>query len=37
MIFEEEHELDVIEDLFDYLDIDGPDPDQIRPLQGKTK
>jgi len=27
--FEEEHELEVLEDLFDYLDIDGPDKEQM--------
>ncbi len=34
MNFEEEHELDVIEDLFDFLDIDGPDADQMCTLYG---
>jgi hypothetical protein len=35
--FEEEHELDVVEDLFDYLDIDGPDRDQMYGLYGVFK
>jgi hypothetical protein len=35
--FEEEHELDIVEDLFDYLDIDGPDRDQMYGLYGVFK
>ena len=35
--FEEEHELDIIEDLFEYLDLDGPDRDQMYELYGIFK
>lgn len=35
--FEEEHELDIIEDLFDYLDLDGPDKEQMYTLYGVFK
>jgi hypothetical protein len=30
----EEHELDLLEDLFEYLDIDGPNPNQMFQLYG---
>ncbi len=30
----DEHELDLLEDLFDYLNIDGPDEDQMFQLYG---
>ena len=30
----DENELDLLEDLFDYLDIDGPDGDQMFQLYG---
>ena len=30
----EEHELDLLEDLFEYLDIDGPDANQMIQLYG---
>jgi hypothetical protein len=35
--FEEEHELDVLEDLFEYLDLDGPDRGQMYRLYGVFK
>lgn len=35
--FEEEHELDIVEDLFEYLDLDGPDRDQMYELYGVFK
>lgn len=35
--FEEEHELDVVEDLFEYLDLDGPNRDQMYKLYGVFK
>ncbi|QDO95280.1 hypothetical protein FNB79_15305 [Formosa sediminum] len=35
--FEEEHELDLIEDLFDYLDIDQPTSEQMYALYGVFK
>lgn len=35
--FEEEHELDVVEDLFDYLDLNGPDAQQMYKLYGVFK
>lgn len=35
--FEEEHELDMLEELFDYLDINGPDTDQMYKLYGIFK
>ena len=35
--FEEEHELDIVEDLFEYLDLDGPDEDQMYRLYGVFK
>lgn len=35
--FEEEHELDIVEDLFDYLDLNGPDNDQMYTLYGVFK
>lgn len=35
--FEEEHELDSVEDLFDYLDLDGPTRDQMYTLYGVFK
>jgi hypothetical protein len=35
--FEEEHELDLVEDLFEYLDIGGPDEDQMYSLYGVFK
>lgn len=36
-LFEEEHELDVIEDLFEYLDLDEPEEDQMYQLYGVFK
>lgn len=36
-LFEEEHELDVIEDLFEYLDLDEPEDDQMYQLYGVFK
>lgn len=30
--FEEEHELDLLEDLFEFLDLDGPDENQMHKL-----
>ncbi|MDQ6528937.1 hypothetical protein [Flavobacterium sp. LHD-85] len=33
----EEHELDLLEDLFEYLDLDGPDKDQMFQLYGIFK
>ena len=30
----EEHELDLLEDLFDFIDIDGPNADQMHQLYG---
>lgn len=33
----EEHELDLLEDLFEYLDIDGPDSNQMFRLYGVFK
>lgn len=35
--FEEEHVLDIVEDLFDYLDIEGPDNAQMYRLYGVFK
>lgn len=35
--FEEEHELDLVEDLFEYLDLDGPDSEQMYALYGVFK
>lgn len=35
--FEEEHELDIIEDLFEYLYLDGPTRDQMYTLYGVFK
>ncbi|PQJ69618.1 MULTISPECIES: hypothetical protein [Flavobacteriaceae] len=35
--FEEEHELDLVEDLFEYLDLDGPDKEQMYKLYGVFK
>jgi len=35
--FEEEHKLDIVEDLFDYLDLDGPDGEQMYTLYGIFK
>jgi hypothetical protein len=36
-LFEEEHKLDVIEDLFEYIDIEGPDENQMYQLYGVFK
>ncbi|REE27257.1 hypothetical protein DFQ09_10185 [Winogradskyella pacifica] len=35
--FEEEHELDIVEDLFEYLDLDEPTSDQMYTLYGVFK
>lgn len=35
--FEEEHELDIIADLFEYLDLDKPDTEQMYALYGVFK
>lgn len=35
--FEEEHELDCAEDLFEYLDLNGPDKEQMYTLYGIFK
>jgi len=35
--FEEEHDLDIVRDLFEHLDIDGPDHDQMYQLFGVFK
>jgi hypothetical protein len=35
--FEEEHELDLVEDLFEYLDLEGPDKEQMYALYGIFK
>jgi hypothetical protein len=35
--FEEEHELDLVEDLFEYLDLNGPDNEQMYELYGVFK
>lgn len=35
--FEEEHELDIVEDLFEYLDLDRPTVDQMYKLYGVFK
>jgi len=35
--FDEEHVLDLIEDLFEYLDIDAPSPDQMHQLYSVFK
>jgi hypothetical protein len=36
-IFEEEHELDLLEELFEFLELDGPDNDQMFTLYGVFK
>lgn len=36
-LFEEEHELDIIEDLFEFLDLEGPDANQMYQLYGVFK
>ena len=35
--FEEEHELDLLEEMFEYLDINGPDKNQMYKLYGVFK